>query len=177
MKGLFSNKSSRSSSLASLNLDIFENEPVATAEQVDEITFPSDVEKIEDYQKEYTSKHPLGALLLQISAANIELCKKNGVSIEEIPSLKDVCSHFTKAIAFERNRNVSKLNKATYDIENSILNKELNFSNVNQAIAPPVHFSSVPTLDNPAKISEALKIFPTRANQKFCGFRYLWSNF
>ena len=179
MKGLFSNRSSRSSSLGSLNIfndengENGENATNVEVENVDlqnfEQNLPTNVDEIESYQRNYTKEHPLGLLLLKIASNNIELCKKANLNSDDILSLDDICDKFTKAIKLERNRNSNKLLKFSNDVENSLLSKELNFSLINQTIEAPFEFSSVPVLTTSAKTAEALKIFPTKGNQKFYG--------
>ena len=97
------------------------------------------------------------------------MCKKLNVKPEDKPELGEICKGFVEAIRLERNKTTSKVNRAATDIEESMLNKELNFHAVNASIQPPTNFSPIPVLTTPKKMQEALKTFPCWSKQKFTG--------
>jgi hypothetical protein len=183
-----STHSSRTSSETSLNNlaldelfnekieDISPNNPQDVGEIHDTIeaieiepNIPLDAQQVPDFYKQFTHKHPLGNLLLRLSTMNNELCKKMNLKNLDQPSLDEVCSRFVEATKLERNRNTSKVQKATSEIEASILHKELNFAAINAAIQPPIYFSPTSKIISAQKLQEAIKTFPSRSNQKFSG--------
>ena len=173
-----SNLSSRSSSvnsLASLNLDdVFDNnEPEPVEESPPEIdietTMPTDSEAMPDFYKNFTLSHPLGNLLIRLTSLNEELCKKNNMKAHDLPPLSEVCRSFTTAIKLERNKLANKVSKATTNLEDTILSKELNFHNINTPVKPPTTFSQVPVITTSAKMAEVIKTFPCKSSQRFTG--------
>ena len=144
------------------------NNMASTAEEIEQ-NMPIDSDLVPGYYKDFTIKHPLGNLILRMSAMNKELCKKLSIKTEDDPGLNEVCQKFVKAIQLERNRNVSKFHKVSNEIEDNILNKELNFHAINASVQPPTYFSSTPVLTTPSRMQEALKTFPTKSSQKFSG--------
>ena len=179
----FSAPSSRSSSNVSLNLfDVNEenNENIPNTERPEDMIspdidnnlfsdMPTDTEDIPSYYKKFTHEHPLGNLLMKLTSLNLELCKKNNIPNQGIPTLGETCGQFVRAIQMERGKVASKVNSITSDIEDSILNKELNYHSINQTIGPPLRFSTVPVITSASKLAEVLKAFPSKSNLKFSG--------
>ena len=171
-------RTSSETSINSLGLDL-ENMMIEEAEnnndlatnQIEEFEqhMPIDADLVPGYYKDFTIKHPLGNLILRMSSMNKELCKKLNIKTEDDPCLNEVCKKFTEAIRLERNRNISKFNKVSSEIEDNILNKELNFHAINASVQPPTQFSLIPVLTTPTRMQEALKTFPTKSSQKFSG--------
>ena len=127
--------------------------------------------------KSRTLSHPLGKILLNIQAHNIELAKKMGMVKNRDEELQLLCQQFDKAMKYERQKTknkletnlLSQLENTSGDIETSILNKELNYCSINQAVCPPTRFSAHPTLTNAQKLGDYLKLFPIKSNNKFSG--------
>ena len=171
---------SRTSSEASLDIDIdidvdglndFNINGDSKSDDIPDIepNMPSDTKDIPAYYKDFTMGHPLGNLLMRMSSLNTELCKKLNIKSSDNPDLSEVCSRFVDAIRLERGRNSNKLNKVSSAIEDSILNKELNFHSINASVQAPEYFSPIPVLTTAAKMQEAMKVFPTKTSQKFSG--------
>lgn len=174
LKHSLSSPSSQASSTLSLNdlhLDDLITDPNTHTDLLNEKheEMPTDTDEIPTFYKSFTSSHPLGNLLLRLTSMNIELCKKANVPTAEMPDLADTCKDFVKAIKMERNRTHNNINNISADIENSILNKELNYHSVNASIVPPTKFSPAPVIINAAKLNEVMKAFPCKSNQKFNG--------
>ena len=167
---------SNSSSMLSLNsindTELDNGTPIDIVPQnaiEDEIKMPTNTEKMGKFYRDFTSAHPLGGLLLKLTALNIDLCKKNNMPDNTTPDLSDTCRDFYHAIHMERGNMTSKVTNITSNVEEAILNKELNFQSINSSVNPPTQFSSVPVITNAAKMNEVLKTFPCRMNQKFNG--------
>ena len=124
-----------------------------------------------------TLGHPLGKILLNIQAQNIELAKKLGMVKDRDSELNTLCEEFNRAMKYERNKTknkletnlLSQLENTSGDIENSILNKELSYCTINQAVQSPSRFSPHPTLTSAQKLGDYLKLFPIKSNNKFSG--------
>ena len=175
-----SRNTSRSSSSTSINtLDgddiIFgDDRPkknASSSEAAQEIheNMPTDTSEMPDFKKSFTMSHPLGNLILRLSATNQDLCRKLNIEPQDCPDLSEVCNKFVDAIKIERDRTKTKFNKATNDIEDSILEKEMNFHMVNSQVQPPKYFSPIPVLVTASKLQDAVKTFPTRSGQRFTG--------
>ena len=160
-----SRQSSRTSVGASSNAgdtaDIFEN---ANNDFRNIPTSPDD-----SYQKRFTYAHPLGNLLVRLVTTNTELCKKSNLKTPDTPDLQELCEKFHEAITLERDKVSKEVAKASVDVEDIILNKELNFDSLNAPIKPPENFSPIPVITTASKMAEVLKSFPTKNNQKFNG--------
>ena len=166
-----SRTTSRSSSVNSLlgEKDNTAEEMLNTDAIEIEAQMPTDVDEVPAYYKKFTMDHPLGSLILRMSTLNRELCKKLNHEPEDNPELNEVCKNFVDAIKLERSRTNNKVNKATINVEDTMLQKELNFHAVNASVQPPEYFSPVPILTTPKKMQDALKTFPSRDSQKFSG--------
>ena len=166
-----SSRTSSNLSLNDLNLDDIQPDPIipiAIAKEPQN-ELPANTEEVPSFYKNFTSNHPLGSLLLRLTSMNIELCKKANIPQQEIPDLAETCKDFVSAIRLERNKTHNNINNISSDIENSILNKELNYHSVNASIIPPTKFSPAPVIINASKLNEVLKAFPSKTNQKFNG--------
>ena len=127
--------------------------------------------------RQRTLNHPLGDILLTIAAENLSICKKLGIAKDTNEHLDELCTKFKQALKYERDRTranlenqlTSQLTTTSENIEQSILEKELGYNSVNQAIDPPTVFSQGPTLINSARLTEYLKLFPIKATNKFSG--------
>ena len=171
-----SNPSSRSSSVASmdsLNLDDLLNPVNPETDDVPvpeiETNMPTDSNEMPEFYKNFTLSHPLGNLLVRITSMNEELCKKNNIKDHDLPELSQLCMDFTKAIKMERNKVATKVNRATLNLEDNILMKELNYHSINTPVKPPTSFSQVDVITTPTKMAEVLKTFPTKSSQRFSG--------
>ena len=55
-----------------------------------------------------------------------------------------------------------KLESLVSNVQKKLLKKELNFAYTDIVVSPPKFFSCTPTLEDPKRMSDVLKIFPTR---------------
>jgi len=164
---MLSNKSSRSPSLSSLNN--FDDLNMARVLEP-QMGMPSE-NNIEasnriDSSYQFTLEHPIGAILLKLAQDNTALARRSNIKGMET-NINELCSSFQNGINMERAEFNSKIDQTSANIENSIIYKELNSHKINCSVNPPENFSPVPTLINPQKIAECLKIFPR--NVKFSG--------
>ena len=174
-----SRTSSRSSSVNNLRLNEtegidllgmgLENEPDDINLHEFESSMPADTDHVPEYYRKFTESHPLGNLLLRMSAMNNELCRKLKVESVDQPDLKETCIRFMEAMKLEKDMINSRVSKATKGIENSILNKELNYHSVNASVQPPVYFSSEAVITTGRKLQDVLKTFPTKSTERFNG--------
>ena len=162
----FSRQSSKSSIGSSLGGDFGETSEPYGGFNYEETP---DTDNMASLHKQFTLAHPLGNLLVRLVTTNTELCKKNNLTIPDVPDLPELCSKFHEAIELERKNVSNEVAKASVDVEGNILNKELNFDSLNAPIRPPVKFSSVPVITTASKMAEVLKSFPTKSNQRFSG--------
>ena len=151
-----------------LNIETENENPLLNID-LSEPSIPVDTDEVTNYYKWFMANHPLGGLLLKLASLNIELCKKNNIPEKDTLDLGETCRDFVKAVHLERGKLTNKVASVTSDIENSILNKELNFHSVNASIVPPTKFSPAPVIVDSRKLNEVLKSFPSRTHQKFSG--------
>ena len=183
IKSALSSRTSSASSLQDLDLDaLFENAMLeGELSQEQEIPpevppppnieeeIPTDTENVPAYYRNLTDKHPLGNLILRLTSSNAELARKLNMKNTDTPGLGEVCTKFVEALRLERNRAANKVNKATSEIEDNILQKELSYHQINAPIKPPQYFSATPVLTSAKKLQEAIKTFPTKSGQRFNG--------
>ena len=133
--------------------------------------FNSIYDNTENENKQFTIGHPLGAILLQMKAENLQLKKKVGQNISTQESnniLQNLCDDFSQAMQIEQQSKASDITPA--DVENLILEKEMSYHLLNQVMAPPSKYSDAPsTLNAPNKQNEIDKLFPTKFSHRFSG--------
>lgn len=117
---------------------------------------------------QFTQNHPIGSILLKLVADCTNLARKANVKTMDT-NIPELCTAFFNGMHMERDNTVSKINQSSTDIENSILFRELNAHKQNTAIEPPTNFCPRPVLTSQQRISDFLKIFPSRG-PKFSGF-------
>jgi hypothetical protein len=159
-------KSSRHTSTTS-SLSVLSENAFNTLQDL-ETTIPVNPDEAPSFYREYTHKHPLGQILLDLKAHNIEMAKLAGIPARN-EDLELLCQQFVHALKAERDHHNHKFNKKSSALEASLLNKELQFADVTQTIQPPTHFSPTSVLkDNPSKLAECIKLFP-KGTQRFSG--------
>lgn len=119
----------------------------------------------EDY--EYTRSKSLGNILLKLTEDNIALARKCNVRGME-SNIADLCRDFRRAMEMEQATRKFEIEQAQADEHRRLLERELNSHTINQEIEPPSYFSQIPTLTTPGKITDCMKLFPSR-NNKFSG--------
>lgn len=162
---LFGRRSRRNSASSAYSIESSEN-PYEYADFEIESNLPADVTLVPSFNSEFTRKHPLGNILLQLKCQNLALYKKLNIPTSET-ELDELCGCFVKAIKAERDKTTTKINKTSDLVENSLLEKELNYQNVTSQIRLPQNYSPIPVLTDPAKLNETIKVFPTKHAMKF----------
>ena len=116
---------------------------------------------------EYTQRHPLGQILMKLLHENTKLAEKVHLKGMEM-SIDELCTNFYNHQLSEKQKINSKIMQTTANLENSIIAKEMNSHIINQSIAPPQHFSPVPTLLTARQRADCMKLLPMGSN-KFSG--------
>ena len=116
---------------------------------------------------EYTQRHPLGQILMKLLHENTKLAEKVHLKGMEM-SVDELCTNFYNHQLSEKQKINSKIMQTTANLENSIISKEMNSHIINQSIAPPQHFSPVPTLLTARQRADCMKLLPMGSN-KFSG--------
>ena len=180
---MFSNKSSRASSIHSLfSSGGDSNPPEHTEINIDQKTGSNpqqnndqDIELFENetesnpgtVQLSVTQSHPMGRILLSLLRDSANLAKKS--NLKEMESdLNELCQHFYNSIRLEKAKAAKQRKQVIADVEASLIDKELNSHMLNLDSDPPTYFSPVPTLMSAHQRAEAMKIFPGR-NNKYSG--------
>jgi len=152
-------KSSRSSSVASLNSNHAENE----ISRVDD-DYGEDVPntQYEDQNFRFTNGHPLGKIFLKLMEDMTYLAKKTN-NKDMVTNVDDLCSSFHTAIKLERANINNKVKDTAAKVEESLIKKELNSHSINASVVPPVYYNPTPVITSPQRLTEILKIFPKPA--------------
>lgn len=141
-------------------------------DEAEDFSFTSNLPKSsfttdESENKDFTKNHPIGRILLELTARNNELYKKLNLATPS-DDLTNVCNNFKEGMQIERDVFNIKINNQSNEIESKLLNKELDsYDTAN--ILPPAKFSPDPVLGSASKLAEVYRLFPLRANQKFNG--------
>ncbi len=115
----------------------------------------------------FTQDHPIGNILLKQQADITKLAEK--IKMHNMTTnVNELCSSFTSGIELERAKTVHSIAQSTDEMEEKIISKELKAHHLENAVEPPVNFSTVPTLvNNASKLNECLKVFAR--STKFSG--------
>jgi len=117
--------------------------------------------------KDYTQKHPMGKLWLEILKGQTELNQK--VGLKDMPlSVDDMCTSFYNWQLSENRRMQQKLRQSKQELEETIIDREFNAHLLNQAVEAPKEYSTFPALQNPRARGDCLKLLPSGSN-KFSG--------
>ena len=180
---MFSNKSSRASSIHSLFSSGGDSNPPEHFEINADInaginTIQNDENDGDNYdlptgsnpntvQLSVTQSHPMGRILLSLLRDSANLAKKS--NLKEMESdINELCSNFYNSVRLEKAKSLKQRKQVIADVEASLIDKELNSHMLNLDSDPPTYFSPVPTLLNAHQRAEAMKLFPGR-NNKFSG--------
>ena len=108
---------------------------------------------------------PLGKMLLGIvDKLNhlIEVNPKGGLPFSYNSLMRDF-DQFSNQQTQKISEETPKLESLVSNVQEKLLEKELNFAYTDIVVDPPKYFSESPTLQDPKRMSDVLKIFPTRA--------------
>ena len=183
---MFSNKSSRASSIQSLLSSLGENSipeysnanenesgnRMPPQEEMDSLQHPElhgDTTLNPSIQLSVTQAHPLGRIFLGLLKDTIQLAKKSNIKEMET-DIQDLCSNFYNSVRLEKAKSQKQLKQAVAEIHESLINKELNGHLLNQDADPPTYFSPSPTLLTAHQRAEAMRLFPCR--NKFSGYQH-----
>ena len=120
-------------------------------------------------QKKAILRHPLGNLLLKLTAQNLEMCNRLKLKGINTVGLGECTAKFTEALRIDKADMSHQLDQNRGKVEDAILQKELSFNLLNAAVAAPTSFSPWPVLTTSEKLQSAVKTFPCRSGQKFDG--------
>jgi hypothetical protein len=186
---MFSNRSSRSSSVHSLSSVMGMDENPTTSRNVDNVDpMPMSYDigpsiYTEGYQQPelsednvlnpsiqlaYTQNHPMGQIFLNLLKDTFKLAKKTNVK-EMDSDVNELCTNFYNAMRMGKMTTNRQIKQSAKDLEEQLIEKELNGHLLNDNTKPPSNFSPVPTLVNIHLRNEAMKCFPTRGS-KFSGY-------
>lgn len=126
-----------------------------------------DTEENPSIQYDYTRRHPLGQILIAMLTENTKLAEKCNLKDMTI-SMDDMCRNFYNFQLQDKQKMKNNIMQTTAHLENSLIERELNSHIINQSIAPPQYFSSVPTLLTPKQRADCLKLIPI-GSSKFNG--------
>jgi len=118
-------------------------------------------------QHDFTMKHPLGQILIAMLTENTKLAEKCNLKDMTI-SMDELCRNFYNFQMLDKQRIKNNILQTTSNLENSLIERELNSHIINQSIAPPQHFSPVPTLLTTRQRADCMKLLPIGSN-KFNG--------
>jgi hypothetical protein len=113
---------------------------------------------------QFTLKHPLGQILLNLFEENIKLAGKCNLK-DMAMSVDELCRHFYNAQLMEKQKMKTNISQATSKIENTLITRELNSHIINQSVAPPQHFSPIATLLTPRQRADCMKLLPTGSSR------------
>ena len=116
----------------------------------------------------YTQRDPLGSMLLKIAQDTQELAKRNNIKEQLQISIPELCINFCNAMKLQRKRVDRKLQETNELVQVNMITNEINSHKINQLIEAPTEFSRGSVLTTPAKLTECLKLWPSR-NYKFTG--------
>jgi hypothetical protein len=186
---MFSNRSSKSSSVQSLsslvgvdenltkgiddiNVDINFN-PYEVSQDDDmvyrapELILSDDNSLNPARQVTFTKNHPMGQIILNLIRDVSTLAQKANLK-EMDTDVKEVCTQFYNAMRLGKSTTNRQIKQSAKDLEEQLIEKELNGHLLNNNTKPPTEFSPVPTITSSHLRNEAMKCFPTRS-PKFSG--------
>ncbi len=114
---------------------------------------------------DFTSKHPMGQILLNLLTENTKLADKVNLKGMEM-SIDNLCRNFYNAQLLGRQKIKSKIMQTTSGLETALISREMNSHILNQSIEPPQRFSPVPTFLTPRQRADCMKLLPSN---KFSG--------
>jgi len=116
---------------------------------------------------DFTQNNLLGSILLKLAHDTTQLAK--ACKLKEMETnIGDLCQDFKAALELEEGKIDAKAIQVTMRENERLLQRELDSHLLNQEIKPPEYFSPIPTLTNPHKMADCLKLFPSRSS-KFSG--------
>ena len=112
-----------------------------------------------------TRNDPLGSLLLNLAGKVnhlIENSPKGGLPL----NYDALCQNFGEFSTNQNDKILSErknVDDLTLDVQQNLLQKELGYAASEITINPPDYFSPTPTLTDPKRMSDVLKVFPTKS--------------
>ena len=111
--------------------------------------------------EERTRDDPLGSIILNLAGKINSLIETNPKMNKDPINYNNLCNNFID-FAESSKKSQPKLMDIANSVQNSILDKEMNFSVYDNIIKPPSIFSESDTLNEPRRMAEVLKCFPTK---------------
>jgi hypothetical protein len=179
---MFSNKSSRSSSVHSLSEILRTDDLPISNMDPNSRSFDIGNDYEEDYdlpelsadntmnpsnQLAFTKNHPMGQILLNLLKDMFTISKKTNVK-EMDSEVNEMCTNFYNAMRMGKVATNRQIQRSAQELEELLIEKELNSHLLNESTCPPPFFSPVPSITTGHLRNEAMKCFPTRA-PKFAG--------
>jgi hypothetical protein len=179
---MFSNKSSRSSSVHRLSEILRAYVSSTSNMEPNPMSYDISNDYAEDYDLPelsadntmnpsnhlaFTKNHPMGQILLNLLKAIFILSKNTNVK-EMDSEVNQMCAHFYNAMRMGKVSTSRQIKRSTKELEELLIEKELNSHLLNESTSPPPYFSPGPSIITGKLRNEAMKCFPTRG-QKFSG--------
>jgi len=120
----------------------------------------ADADRNLEIQYAYTARHPMGNILLKLLNENTRLAEAANVRSMDF-SARELSAQFYNAQMLEKRRIKARILQTTEGMENLILAREMDSHTLNQNIAPPEHFSPIPTLLTARQRADCLKLLPS----------------
>ena len=111
--------------------------------------------------EERTRDDPLGSIILNLAGKINTLIENNPKMNKDVINYSKLCNNFVDFSELSK-KNQPRLLDITDSVQNSILDKEMNYSLLDNIIKPPAFFSKSDTLNEPRRMAEVLKCFPTK---------------
>jgi hypothetical protein len=143
-------------------IDVYEED-----EDVDPRNLNEDAALNPNIHFRYTSRHPIGSILLSLANESMKLGEKIGHRSTDI-SVQELSTAFYNWQLNEKRKIRSQIKKKTDGLEDTLLEREMYSHTINQSIEAPTNFSPVPTLLTARQRADCLKLLPQGSN-KFSG--------